>query len=229
MAPPPRRPQPPAPAELPDGLRQALLQADPALGRLHAPEETCAGLRRLGYAARHGRTGGTHLTLAGWDVRAELSGTPRTDTTAFTPATGHEALDDGQVHARTAERAWASLLEIRRVTAEDMGLPAEWERQRPLHAVSLALQASGLPPAAIGSARRCLRSGYQVSRGPAAPRSVRVDWRQRPGSDDPSPREGLATCQDVLAARGWSSDQYLDARHRPYLVAGPHNETAPLL
>ncbi|SCK14005.1 hypothetical protein H181DRAFT_00891 [Streptomyces sp. WMMB 714] len=229
MAPPPRRRRPSDPADLPDGPQQALLRADPALGRVHAPEEICAHLCRLGHAARHGRAGATHLTLAGWDARAELLGTPRTDSSAFSPATGHGAPDDEDAHAPTAAvRAWASLLEIRRVTAEDMALPAAWERQRPLHAVSLALQASGCPPAAIGGARRCLRSGYQVSEGPA-PRSVRVDWRQRPGDDGPSPGEGLATCQDVLAARGWASDRYLGARHRPYLVSRPRDERAPLL
>ncbi len=230
VVPPPRSPQSPAPAELPHGLEQALLGADPALGLLDAPEETCADLRALGYAVRPGQSGGTHLTLAGWDARARLLGTPRADTSAFAPATGHEALGDTEAAsaAGVAVRAWGSLLEIRRVTAGGLELPAEWERRRPLHAVALALQASGCPPAAVGSGHRCLRSGYQVSEGPA-PRSVRVDWRQQPGSDGPSPGEGLDTCQEVLDARGWASDRYLGARHRPYLVSRPRDERAPLL
>ncbi|WP_141747663.1 hypothetical protein [Streptomyces nanshensis] len=110
-----------------------------------------------------------------------------------------------------------------------VGQPADWERTRIEHAVSLALEAGGVPPADVAPSGRCLVSGYQVSAGPA-PHSARVVWKQRPedrSADGGGP--GLDECQRVLYEACWASERYLGSRHRPYLLVWARGDPAPLL
>lgn len=232
MGPSPGRRRPKAPvSDLTTDQQQALIHATAALGRVDAPEATRAGLRSIGLAVQHGPQGATHLTLDGWDARIRLlsPGAPRTDATTFTAATGHGTHDDRAAHAHAAVRAWASVLEIRRISADDLQPPAEWERSRPVHAVSLALEAASMPPAETSGTGRCLHTGYRVVEGPTD-RSARVEWKRCPeDSTKTDPTEELSACRDALHSRGWNSERYLGARHHPYLVVWPNGERAPLL
>ncbi|WP_342776358.1 hypothetical protein [Streptomyces armeniacus] len=177
---------------------------------------------------------------------------------AFAPATGDEPPRPGPAeHASAAARAWDALLEIRRVTGTGTGpgtdtrgaggpapaapgpaapdpraVPAGWERARPVHAVALALEAAGVPPSAVDTSGRRVRTGYRVAAAEgdedAGPGAVRVEWRHAAGTDPAGgdaygdgPAERLAACARVLADRGWEAERYLDSRRRRYLLVTP--------
>ncbi|MGW7520173.1 hypothetical protein ACWGJ2_31800 [Streptomyces sp. NPDC054796] len=149
------------------------------------------------------------------------------------------APDAAAAHAAAAARAWEQLLEIRRITNTDLPapleVPAEWERHRMVHAVALALEAAGVPPAARAAGGRFTREGYRVTDPPepAARGAVRVEWRTAAGpaapapGPGPGPPAGLALCARELEARGWTTERYLDAGRRPYLVVAPRSATYP--
>ncbi|MCF6522413.1 hypothetical protein [Streptomyces sp. JJ36] len=241
----------PAPQEpaLTAAQRRAVRDADPGTGAVHAAASTLRRLERLGLARAYGRVGAHYLTAAGRDLRDRLLRPPPGSAApppraGFTPATGDGPPGDGPPgdgradesaggqHAAAAARAWEALLEIRRVTGESperlprpLGVPAPWERARPVHAVALALEAAGLPPSAVHPTGRRVRTGYRVTEGDT-PGTARVEWRYAAGAapdgdrtDDA--RRRLDTCAGVLGDRGWDTERYLGAARRPYLLAVP--------
>jgi hypothetical protein len=203
--------------------RRAILESDDGTGRLGARVPTCEALARLGLAVRYGRVGGYYLTPEGLRVRGVLARVgPDPEPTAAAPAsapaapaTGFAADDGTGVPSpgaasprRAAEvaTAWSGLLEIRRVLQDgDVTRPAPWERERPVHAVALALEAAGHSPA----------TGYTVS--PAAQQKglVEVAWR---GSD---PVASLTACQGLLEQYGWQCTLHRDRHGRSFVLASP--------
>lgn len=201
--------------------RRAILESDAGTGRLGARMPTCEALARLGLAVRYGRVGGYYLTPEGLRVRGALARVgpepepkpqagPETAATAPKAPTGFAA-DYGTgppgpaAPRRAAEvaTAWSGLLEIRRVLQDgDVTRPAPWERERPVHAVALTLEAAGHSPA----------SGYAVS--PAAQQKglVEVGWR---GGDAVA---SLAACQRVLEEYGWQCTLHRDRHGRSFVL-----------
>lgn len=106
--------------------------------------------------------------------------------------------------------AWEGLLQIRAVLADGAtGVPAPWERDRPVHAVALALEAAGCPPARPDS------PGYRVTAS-AHPGLAEVTWTQRS-----SAAAALAKCAQLLAAYGWQPTTHRTRGGDPYLLTSP--------
>lgn len=212
--------------------RRAILESDPGTGRLGARLPTCEALARLGLAVRYGRVGDHYLTPEGLRVRGALArlgpgpatapppaaapapAAPSATTTPAPPAPSGFTADDGTgppspaAPGRPAEvtAAWAGLLEIRRVLQDgDTSRPAPWERERLVHAVSLALEAGGHPPS----------SGYAVSPAAQQPGVAEVAWR------GPGAPEALAACRELLERYGWQSTLHRDRHGRSFLLVSP--------
>ncbi|WP_328917201.1 MULTISPECIES: hypothetical protein [unclassified Streptomyces] len=214
--------------------RRAVTGSDPATGRLSARAEVCAALVAAGLAVPHGR-GGHHshyLTGEGLRLRAALAREDANRAPAHAnpdaapanpapePARGGFAADDGTGAVtppsggarRAAEvaAAWEGLLQIRAVLLDGVtDTPAPWERERPVHAVALALEAAGCPPGADGSA------GYRVTPG-ADPGMVEVAWTERSSADT-----SLTRCAELLDRHGWQSTLHRARNARPFLLTTP--------
>ncbi|HSA53761.1 MAG TPA: hypothetical protein VLH10_27070 [Yinghuangia sp.] len=231
------------PAGLSDAQRRAISSADPVTGEVKANAATLAALRRKELAVASGRIGAVYLTAAGRQVRQDLEASthhpPVTSAAVsadelsgraeqFTAATGDEPATagtaDGRRAARRAEevaRAWAGLLEVRRVSGTGLTIPAAWERARPVQAVALVLEAAGLPLSARDASGRPVRPGYRVSPGDRAG-EVRVDWQAPPGVSRADRRQQLAACASELARWGWPAEEYAD-RTSPFLLVSATN------
>lgn len=239
-------------AELTAAQRRALLASDPETGELSAPPAVRAALRARGLAVEYGRARGHYLTDAGRQVRDRLRETPsdapesgpRPGVPAapaapagsgpgggFDAATGDgpETGEDPR-RAAAAARAWAGLVEIRRVTGhaaaggeDGSGVPAPWERTRAVRAVSLALESAGVPPSAVDGNGRRTRTGYRVLES-EEPGAVRVEWR---GPSVAEARreagERLRACVRPLAERGWEALLYWGPRRTPFLLVTPRD------
>ncbi|MCZ2523527.1 hypothetical protein [Streptomyces sp. HB2AG] len=220
--------------ELSPAQRRAVLDSDPHTGEVRAAPATLAALAGKGLAVAHGRLGAHYLNRLGLRVRAELrDGTPSAATAHEAPGGGSFTADTGdgppagdpEARAREVARAWAGLLEIRRVgnagRPEPLRAPAAWERHRPLHAVALALEAAGLPASAVGAAGRRVRAGYRVV--PVdRPEDVRVEWRRAAGpGPQPDAGERLDSCARVLADHGWEAVRYRGSGGVRYLLVSP--------
>ncbi|MEU3047333.1 MULTISPECIES: hypothetical protein [unclassified Streptomyces] len=143
-------------------------------------------------------------------------------TDAFEPASGDGA-GPGDAPGRAAEvrAAFEALLAIRRVTspgaADPEAVPAPWEVHRTVRAVSLALEASGLPPSASAPDGTRTATGYRVAGG-ERPGTVRVEWLGPPGSGAAHEAEArLKGCARVLLDLGWEALLYRGPRGRRYL------------
>lgn len=127
--------------------------------------------------------------------------------------TGTEpAPPDAERARRAAEvtTAWEGLLQIRAVLADGAtAIPAPWERDRQVHAVALALEAAGCPPARPGSA------GYRVTPS-AHQRLAEVGW-----SEPASAAAALAKCAELLAAFGWQPTTHTTRDGVPFLLTSP--------
>ncbi|MDG9703541.1 hypothetical protein [Streptomyces sp. DH37] len=234
--------------------RRAVLASDPVTGELTGSPATGAALRARGLAVAYGRAGRHYLTGAGLALREELRERPAPDAPApptgrtgpsgasgssgpsgssggpsggFAAATGDgpEPEDDPGLRAAAVARAWAGVLEIRRVTGGSAGpgsgVPAPWERTRMVWAVALALEAAGVPPSAVDAGGRRTRAGYRVLAADE-PGAVRVEWRGPAASAgrDRAERE-LRACAGHLAGRGWEALLYWGARRVPFLLVTP--------
>ncbi|MFG2295943.1 hypothetical protein [Streptomyces sp. NPDC048603] len=128
----------------------------------------------------------------------------------------------GTAGRRAAEvrTAFEGLRQIRRVMRTEG--PAAWERERPLQAVPLALEASGFPPSAVDPATgRRTATGYLATPG-GTPGGVRVEWVGPPGSGAGSDEaRRLAACADRLAELGWQSLLYRGPHGRRFLEVEP--------
>jgi hypothetical protein len=210
--------------------RRAVLESDAGTGRVGAREQTCEALVRLGLAVRYGRVGYHYLTPEGRRLREELAAPsptapaqepPQQEPPAgFTADDGNRTRDGrGPGRAPAVAAAWAGLTEIRRVLQDgDTSRPAPWERERFVHAVSLALEAAGLTPSALtGERGRAGPSGrapgYSVTAA-AQPGLAEVAWHG-------APDDGLAACQDALERSGWQCTRHTDRAGRRFLLASP--------
>jgi hypothetical protein len=213
--------------------RRAVLGADSSTGEVKAGATICESLAVKQVAVGHGRRGAYYLTALGHSLRAELiraadalASSPTSEPSEqFAARTGAETelsaveLDDHR--AAQVAQAWASLLEIRRLTSPDGGAsgPAPWERHQPISAVALALEAGGAPSCVRSDTGRYLRSGYLVSQGEQAA-SVRVDWRAI-GRDVGKAEDSLNDCTVLLAAAGWDALLYRGEQGRRFLLVHP--------
>ena len=210
--------------------RRAVRGSDPATGRVQAPPAVCSALVAAGLAVPHGR-GGHHsyyLTAEGRRLRDELEQSPQTSAEppapappvpaagSFTADDGSGALPPADPARRAAEvaTAWEGLLQIRSVLMDGRtAVPAPWERERLVHAVALALEAAGCPPARPGPAGS---PGYRVAASPH-PGTAEITWSPEPSA------AALDRCAELLAARGWQSTRHRTRAGRPYLLATPAN------
>lgn len=210
--------------------RRAVTGSDPATGRLAARADVCGALAARGLAVRHGRAGHHtyYLSPEGLRLRADLTAArpdvpppgrtaPAADTFAANDGTGQgpPAGDPGRRAAEVAT-AWEGLLRIRSLllggTTE---VPAPWERDRPVHAVALALEAAGCPPAREHAA------GYAVT--PAHGGTPEVTWRGAPTPAEAT--RALARCAALLATRGWQSTTHHTREGTPFLLTSPRRST----
>ncbi|MGW2053102.1 hypothetical protein ACWCOZ_04130 [Streptomyces sp. NPDC001840] len=145
----------------------------------------------------------------------------------FEAATGDGPAPGTGPRARAAEVrvAFEGLLQIRRLTHTGAGdpaaVPAPWERQRPVRAVALALEAAGLAPSAVDGAGLRTATGFRVLVG-ERPASVRVEWLGPPGGGAAQDEErALTECAAVLERLGWEALLYRGPRRRRFLEVEP--------
>lgn len=145
----------------------------------------------------------------------------------FEAATGDGPVCGTTPQARAAEVrvAFEGLLQIRRLTHTGVGdpaaVPAEWERQRPVRAVALALEATGLPASAVDGSGLRVATGFCVRPGERRA-TVRVEWLGPHGGGAAQDEErALTECAAVLARLGWEALLYRGPRRRRFLEAEP--------
>ncbi|MFJ1585174.1 hypothetical protein ACIOC1_17885 [Streptomyces sp. NPDC088197] len=210
--------------------RKAVAGSDPSTGRLSARADVCAALVAAGLAVPHGRSGhpAYYLSQEGLRQRAALAAAeaarqaareaeaaaepPAVPVGTFTADDGTGTVTPGRGPARAAEvaAAWEGLLGIRAVLLDGVtDVPAPWERERLVHAVSLALEAAGCPPAP---------DGYTVTPS-AQDGAVEVSWRGAAAPDEAAGH--LGRCAALLDARGWQSTRHRDRAARPFLLTSP--------
>lgn len=212
--------------------RKAVEGAEAATGRVTARDEVCARLIAAGLAVRHGRAGhrGVYLTPEGRRLREELvaraaekeaaAGEAGISGAQEPPGTGRFTADDGSGGvrpgaARAAEvaAAWEGLVQIRAVLGDGATqVPAAWERDRPVHAVALALEAAGVPPA-----RPATSPGYRV-RASDHPGLTEVTWSE--GDFAPT---ALARTAALLPPLGWQATEHRTRDGTPYLLVSPRH------
>ncbi|MFE2936207.1 hypothetical protein [Streptomyces sp. NPDC059278] len=149
------------------------------------------------------------------------------DGTGFEPATGDgpRAPEPDARRSASVRTAFEGMLQIRRLTntghADPRGVPARWEVLRPVRAVAIALEASGLAPSAVDGSGLRTAAGYRLQRG-EAPGGVRVEWLGPPGSGASQSEEAeLTRCSEVLRELGWTVLLYRGARRRRFLEVEP--------
>jgi hypothetical protein len=145
----------------------------------------------------------------------------------FLAATGDGPLPGAAPAVRAAEVrvAFEGLLQIRRLTNQGPGdpaaAPAEWERNRMVQAVALALEASGVPPSAVDDSDRRVATGYRVRPGERT-RAVQVEWLGPQGSGAAQEEESaLSGCAVTLGHLGWEALLYRGPRRRRFLEVEP--------
>jgi hypothetical protein len=251
--------------------RKAVAGSDPATGRLSARADVCAALAAAGLAVPHGRSGhhSYYLSEEGLRQRAALAAAEAARArereaadSAPPPAapggtfmaddgTGAVAFDRGPARAAEVAAAWEGLLGIRAVLLDGVtNVPAPWERERLVHAVSLALEAAGCPPGgpADTGARTDTEAGTasEARTNPEAgtDTGARTDVTARPvgaggytvtasvqdgaaevswrGADSPDDAaRQLARCATLLESRGWQCTRHRDRAARPFLLVSP--------
>ncbi|WP_424863123.1 hypothetical protein [Streptomyces sp. MMS24-I29] len=148
------------------------------------------------------------------------------DDTGFEPATGDGgvAVPDER-RAASVRTAFEGMLQIRRLTNAGLsspeGVPARWETHRPVRAVALALEASGLTASAVDDSGARTATGYRVTAG-EAPDGARVEWVGPPGGGATHAEEKeLGRCAAVLRELGWTVLPYRGPRRRRFLEVEP--------
>lgn len=205
--------------------RRAVTGSDVSTGRLTARADVCAALVARGLAVPHGRAGhhSYYLSPQGLRLRADLTAArpevpapghpaPGADTFAADDGTG-TAPPGGARRAAEVATAWEGLLRIRGLLLDGTtDVPAPWERERAVHAVALALEAGGCPPAGAHG------QGYAVTAG-GQDGLPEVAWRGAP--DRESAARALARCADLLGRYGWQCTEHRDRGGVPFLLASP--------
>lgn len=204
--------------------RRAVAGSDPATGRLAARADVCAALVARGLAVPHGRAGhhSYYLSPQGLALRADLTAArpdvpapgrpaPAADTFAADDGTG-AAPPGGPRRAAEVATAWEGLLRIRALLLDGAtDVPAPWERDRPVHAVALALEAGGCPPSGAGA-------GYAVT-ADGQEGLPRIAWRG--AGDQESAVLALARCAGLLDRCGWQCTEHRTRDGAPFLLASP--------
>lgn len=147
----------------------------------------------------------------------------RAPAAAFEAATGDgPASADPPARREAAVRvAFEGLRQIRRLMntghPDPLSVPAAWERNQMVRAISLSLEAAGVPPSAVDETGRRTATGYRVC--PAdQPGAVRVEWLGPAGSGAAQQEaEALRRCADALRPLGWEALEYRGARRHRYL------------
>ncbi|MFF1871064.1 hypothetical protein [Kitasatospora herbaricolor] len=206
-----------------------MLSADRTTGEVPGTDRVRSSLVALGLAVHHGRRGAVYLTPAGHALRnaaeapaPSVSVTDGPDGQGFRPATG-----DGPTlplapadRLREVERAWAGVMEIRRLNG-DTTVPAPWELARMEWSVALALEAAGLPASQVDNRGQRARVGYRVTRSPG-PDAARVEWR---GPDAFAARRDAPTrlqdCRAALEQLGWAATLYQRSGGNHFLTVTP--------
>ncbi|MEU6019426.1 hypothetical protein ABZ826_37210 [Streptomyces sp. NPDC047515] len=147
--------------------------------------------------------------------------------TGFEPVTGDgpTAPVRDERRAASVRTAFEGMLQIRRLTNTGRGspesVPARWETLRPIRAIALALEASGLAASAVDDSGLRIATGYRLEQG-ESPSSVRVEWLGPPGSGAAHAEEDeLARCAAVLRELGWTVLLYRGPRRRRFLEVEP--------
>ncbi|WP_327238236.1 hypothetical protein OG349_33860 [Streptomyces sp. NBC_01317] len=145
----------------------------------------------------------------------------------FEAATGDGPVPGAAPRVRAAEVrvAFEGLLQIRRLThtgtGDPVAVPAAWERQRPVRAVALVLEAAGIAPSAVDAAGRRVATGFQVREG-ERPGTVRVEWVGPPGGGAAQDEErALGGCAAELGRLGWEALLYRGPSRRRFLEVEP--------
>ncbi|MFJ2647544.1 hypothetical protein ACIO1C_12540 [Streptomyces sp. NPDC087420] len=145
----------------------------------------------------------------------------------FEAATGDGPVSGVAPRVRAAEVrvAFEGLLQIRRLThtgtGDPVAVPAAWERQRPVRAVALALEAAGIAPSAVEAAGPRVATGFLVREG-ERPGTVRVEWAGPPGGGAAQDEErALGRCAAELRRLGWEALLYRGPRRRRFLEVEP--------
>ncbi|MFJ1699552.1 hypothetical protein ACIOHC_31385 [Streptomyces sp. NPDC088252] len=153
--------------------------------------------------------------------------------TGFEPATGDgpAAPIPDERRAASVRTAFEGMLQIRRLTNTGLGspesVPARWETLRPIRAIALALEASGLAASAVDESGLRIATGYRLEHGESAG-SVRVEWLGPPGSGAAHAEESeLARCAAVLRELGWTVLLYRGPRRRRFLEVEPPAGVGP--
>ncbi|MFB7915769.1 hypothetical protein [Streptomyces sp. NPDC056061] len=146
--------------------------------------------------------------------------------TAFEPATGDgPPREPDDRRAPSVRAAFEGMLQIRRLTNASLpdpeGVPAPWETNRPIRAVALSLEASGLTASAVDGTGARTATGYRVARG-ETPGGVRVEWLGPVGSGAAHAEEReLGRCAAALRELGWTVLLYRGPRRRRFLEVEP--------
>ncbi|MET4920833.1 hypothetical protein P3L51_00355 [Streptomyces sp. PSRA5] len=145
----------------------------------------------------------------------------------FAAATGDGPASPVPPEVRAAEVrvAFGGLSQIRRLTnttaADPAAVPAVWERNQPVRAVALALEAAGVPPSAVDGEGLRTATGFRVAAG-ERPGTVRVEWLGPHGGGAAQDEEHqLTACAAVLTPLGWEALLYRGARRRRFLEVEP--------
>ncbi|MFI6080550.1 hypothetical protein ACIBBB_06170 [Streptomyces sp. NPDC051217] len=145
----------------------------------------------------------------------------------FVAATGDGPPSAGAPEVRAAEVrvAFGGLSQIRRLTnttvPDPAAVPAAWERNQPVRAIALTLEAAGIPPSAVDGEGRRTVTGFRVAEG-ERPGTVRVEWLGPHGSGAARDEERqLTACASVLSPLGWEALLYRGPRRRRFLEVEP--------
>ncbi|WP_037604473.1 hypothetical protein [Streptacidiphilus rugosus] len=148
-----------------------------------------------------------------------------TGVSGFAARTGHERPEEltADRPAQVAQ-AWESLRQIRRITqAEEPELPAPWERNRPVQAVGLALEAMGVDFAGVDGQGTVVASGVRLSEERQG--VVRAEWVSRRGERPADAGEArLGEAAEAAGRAGWDALLYRAGRSR-YLLIEPGRAT----
>ncbi|MEV0779342.1 hypothetical protein ACIBLA_21875 [Streptomyces sp. NPDC050433] len=133
-----------------------------------------------------------------------------------------------EVRAAEVRVAFGGLSQIRRLTntstttaPDPAAVPAVWERNQPVRAIALALEAAGIPPSAVDGEGLRTATGYRVAAGERAG-TVRVEWLGPHGSGAAQDEERqLTACATVLTPLGWEALLYRGPRRRRFLEVEP--------
>ncbi|WP_405621182.1 hypothetical protein [Streptomyces sp. NBC_01508] len=129
------------------------------------------------------------------------------------------------VRAAEVRVAFGGLVQIRRLTnttaADPAAVPAAWERNQPVRAVALALEAAAIAPSALDGEGRRTATGFRVAEG-ERPGTVRVEWLGPHGSGAAQDEERRLTgCAAALTPLGWEALLYRGPRRRRFLEVEP--------